>query len=688
MPPAVSRFVQAGALMLMLAALVGGLLSPGAAAHKRHCAPKAPKKHSLKKGNRCGHVIVAAPGTKTVQGTSGDDTIYAPPGAGTVKGGGGDDTIYTSPLGGTTVKGGRGDDTIVGKLPASTPGALSTTASPSCTSGCALGPGSDTFNGGPGNDVVYGNRGSDTLNGGGGNDFLSGGIGDDTLRGGDGNDTLSGGWGADDIDGQVGNDYVRGDGTIDTIKDSGGGTDTLSYATGVTPGFPDDPSYPSFSSLRNFPTYDGERGVYLNLATNVSDNSTARYGGGVDTIVGSGFENVVGTPYSDYIVGNTANNTIWGGGGADVIAGSGGNDTLYGGADGDHLEGGTGTNFLIGNAGSDYCHNPSTGSGCESNVNTGGVVLRDPTKISVGFMAPEGTDSQLYMTGSSSADMVSATFTFGSPNRVTFSLLPGSVGSFDTSASAAAGCATTATQAVCSLNKGLDATVLAGMAGNDVLQAHGFPIWTSVVVAGGEGSDQITGGNSSEDVLVDGPDATGFGNDTLSGLGGDDALLNNDGADNLNAGDGNDLFLSTAICNGDVLNGGTGSDNASWAKFKDSGVEARLAEGIAGRPGTGAGPDCGAQPFDALQGIEDLEGSSQADGLYGDAGTNSLLGRAGADLFYAREGNDTIRANAADLDPVIDCGAGTDTAVVDFSNYGDNPVGCETVKRVDSRYTG
>jgi Ca2+-binding RTX toxin-like protein len=226
------------------------------------------------------------------------------------------------------------------------------------------------------------------------------------------------------------------------------------------------------------------------------------------------------------------------------------------------------------------------------------------------------------------------------------------------------------------------------MAGDDVLQASGFPVWTSVVVAGGEGSDQVSGGDSSEDVLVDGPDFTAPGNDTLNGMRGDDALIDNGGADLLNAGDGNDLMLSNGICTGTVLDGGTGSDNASWAKFKDSGVEARLAEGVAGRPGDGTIPDCSGGTLGTLRGIEDLEGSSQADGLYGDAGPNSLLGRAGADVFYAREGNDTIRANAADLDPVIDCGPDNDTAVIDFSNYGDSPANCESVKQADSKYTG
>src|SRR5262249_19967763 len=90
-----------------------------------------------------------------------------------------------------------------------------------------------------GNDVLYGQRGNDTLEGGPGNDRLYGGVGDDRLRGGAGDDLLSGGFGADNLDGEEGTDFVRGDATIDRLGDSGAsGTDTLSFATGVSPGFP------------------------------------------------------------------------------------------------------------------------------------------------------------------------------------------------------------------------------------------------------------------------------------------------------------------------------------------------------------------------------------------------------------------------------------------------------------------
>lgn len=629
-----------------MAALIGcvaGVLVARAQAGPPDCADGQTIRGA--QGTPCADVLVAEPGADEVYGGGGDDTIYVPAGVDAVFGGGGDDRIYSSSYAaGTTVAGGTGDDVLVGHVSA---------ALTDCTAGCHLGLGSQTFDGGPGDDVVYGERGNDVLNGNEGQDRLYGGIGDDTVNGGDDGDLLSGGWGGDSVDGEAGNDYVRGDGSADEIEDSGGGTDTLSYATGVAPGFPQRSGYPDFStSYPSFPGAGGERGVYVDLGQSIGDNGLARFGGGLDTgLAGAGFENVIGTPFSDYIVGSSGANTIHGGGGGDVILAGGGNDTVYGGADGDDLDGGTGTNALDGGAGSDHCANPAAGTACESATNTGGVVLRDPAKISVGLLAPEDTDhSQVYLSGSSLADNLTATYAGGPPETVTFTVVSGSA-VFDQGAPAAGGCSIpTATQAVCTLAKPLDSVVLYGASNGDDIGASSFPSSTSVVLAGGTGGDGLTGGPLSEDVLVDDPSVAAAGADDLSALGGDDAVLNNEGLDQLEGGDGNDLFLSTSVCDGDTINGGADTDNSSWARFDDP-VEARISEGVAGMPGAGSGPVCGAGQLDTLTAIEDLEGSGQADFLYGGPGPNNLLGWGGADLFRPRAGDDRVFANAADTDP-------------------------------------
>jgi hypothetical protein len=129
--------------------------------------------------------------------------------------------------------------------------------------------------------------------------------------------------------------------------------------------------------------------------------------------------------------------------------------------------------------------------------------------------------------------------------------------------------------------------------------------------------------------------------------------------------------------------GGPGRDNSSWARFKE-GVEANLAGGIAGRPGSGEVPGCGAAPLDSIAEVEDLEGSSLEDVLYGDGGPNQLFGRRGADAYFAGAGEDSILANSGDADKVIDCGADQDSAVIDRPEFGDpQPIECESAAEAD-----
>ncbi len=589
---------------------------------------------------------------ETTYGTPCDDTIVAPASVERVNGGGGDDTILAGPI----------------------------AAAVPCASIC-LGVGSQTFEGGSGNDVVFGERGNDILRGNGGDDRLYGGIGDDLLEGGQGDDLLAGGFGADTIDGQEGNDYVRGDGTIDHIHDSGGGNDTLSYASGVTPGFRAGIS----TGASGFPLGpNDERGVYIDLGSSLGlngNNGIAGEGGGVDEVDPDVFETIVGSPYSDYIVGGAGGETIYGGGGADVILGNGGEDHLFGGADGDFLDGGSaGPNTIDGDAGSDGCITPSSPTATNCERTNKAVVSRNPGKVAIGLMTPGAARSQLYVTGSAGDDSITATYSAGT---VTLS-----GAGFDTSAEVQSGCTISPTSATCPV-AALDSIVLTGMVGNDTLTANGFPQETGVVVLGGEGGDTLTGGDGSEDLLVDG---AGTSQDTLSALGRDDALLHEGGSDQLLGGEGNDLFLSVSICDGETVNGGDGRDNSSWARLPlpglpPEGVEARLDSSPprVGRFGASGDPGCGSEATDSMLSIEDLEGSEQADLLVGDGGPNQLLGHRGPDEYFAAAGADSILANSADSDPVIDCGADFDTAVIDIPHPGEYedaaPVDCEIVRQ-------
>ena len=515
-----------------------------------------------------------------------------------------------------------------------------------------------------GDDVLYGQRGNDSLFGGEGNDRLYGGVGDDQLRGGPGDDRLSGGFGGDSLDGEGGNDVVRGDATVDSIGDSGvGGNDTLSFATGVTPGFP---NTGSFFTDAGFPPGPEGRGVYVDLGEGFANDGLAPSGGGVDKPLKpatdfSAFETVIGTPFPDYIVGTSGAETFYGGGGADLIDGGGGGDTAHGG------EGGDG------------CVNVAT-EDCELSGEE--IELRGPGTIAVGVMSPGGPGGPaVYLIGSNKSDRVTASYASGG---VTFTLGAGSEGQFDAAAAIAGGCSSPSGGAVsCPVPETPDVILLAGLAGDDVLSAPGLPEAVSVVVLGNEGDDSLTGGET-EDALVD-----GAGDDTVNAAGRDDALPNNGGADQLHAGAGEDLFISNAVCDGDLLDGGADRDNANWANF-GSGVTIDMAQHVAGLIGPQGEAHCNsAGELTSLQAIEDIEATNGADNLIGDNGPNQLLGRDGPDNYFAGAGNDLLLANSEDsdpinfedADPIVDCGGGFDTALIDFAPIVDGPpVGCESVE--------
>ena len=195
------------------------------------------------------------------------------------------------------------------------------------------GGGTDKIRGGSGDDTIFGGRGSDKVFGEGGDDRLER-LVRATITSGEEEATtaLIGGPGGDVVLGEDGDDLVRGGTTHDKLF-GGSGTNTLSYADGVTPGFETDPetgsSNPETDLVKGFPAEHGERGVYVNLsgspATIANDGAVARYGGGSDKIVEpKEFQNVIGTAFADLIVGSSEANVIDAGPGTDIVRGGGG----------------------------------------------------------------------------------------------------------------------------------------------------------------------------------------------------------------------------------------------------------------------------------------------------------------------------------------------------------------------------
>ncbi len=209
---------------------------------------------------------------------------------------GGDDTL-TGNGGNDKLLGGNGADVIDGGAGFDT--LLFDRNSSGVTVDLAAGTGSggqaegDTY---VGIEAVRGTDNDDVLTGSAGNNRLSGMDGDDTIYGGDGNDTVSGGEGIDDLHGGLG---------VDTL-------DFRNAVAGVS--------------------------VYLADGTSTQDFVAA------DTF--SGFENVIGTGFSDWLVGTDGDNRIDGGEGADLLEGGGGDDTFIL-TSGDTVRGGDGLDMVI-----------------------------------------------------------------------------------------------------------------------------------------------------------------------------------------------------------------------------------------------------------------------------------------------------------------------------------------------------
>lgn len=107
------------------------------------------------------------------EGSEYDDTIT----------GNGQDNILSGFTGSDTVDGGGGDDLIYGDFAIREVGEI-----PFSYDDPGIVQGNDVLNGGAGDDAIYGHGGNDTIDGGGGDDTIVGGAGADRLTGGGGDD--------------------------------------------------------------------------------------------------------------------------------------------------------------------------------------------------------------------------------------------------------------------------------------------------------------------------------------------------------------------------------------------------------------------------------------------------------------------------------------------------------------------
>ena len=185
----------------------------------------------------------------------------------------------------------------------------------------------NTILGGDGNDIIEGKEGSDRLFGENGNDEIFGGVGDDTLVGGTGS-----GWPSDILDGGTGND------TASYITATSGVAASLAEGTG----WQGDATGDKFISIENL-----EGSSYNDFLIGDHSNNILTGLVGNDTLEGrAGDDTLDGGVGEDILWGGDGNDILRGGSGKDTLVGDLGNDILEGGSEDDSLDAGLGDDTL------------------------------------------------------------------------------------------------------------------------------------------------------------------------------------------------------------------------------------------------------------------------------------------------------------------------------------------------------
>lgn len=393
-----------------------------------------------------------------------------------------------------------------------------------------------------------------------------------------------------------GNDFISGGGGADTI-DGGTGNDTAVYTVSraaVSVVLQDFGSGPSASGGEA----EGDRLISI--------------------------ENVFGSSFNDFIVGDQGANILRGLGGNDFLSGGNGIDTLDGGAGDDTLRGGLRDDTIIGGEGIDTAVQSDWNGLASSFLST----LRGT--ITLG----EGTNTGTAVLTRTTTDLVTRTITTTTLEVDRLTGIENVTGSDHAD----------------TITGNSAANRLEGRGGNDILD-------------GGRGNDVLIGGNGNDTVIfnasrgleqvsvtasllagtatvvrslanVAGSETTET--DTMSGIenltggNGNDSLTGDAGANVLGGGSGDDVLAG--LGGADRLIGGEGIDTADY-RGSTEGVSVDLQAGI------GAGGDA---EEDTLVGIENVEGSDRGDRLTGSTGANTINGHAGDDLIEGGAGADRM----------------------------------------------
>ena len=590
--------------------------------------------HDLIRGGDGDDVLSGDNGDDTLSGELGFDFLQGGGGADSLDGGDQDDELFGG-MGGDVLIGGAGNDLLVG--------AVTTRDNPDFEAlQAALDFDAHVFDGGDGNDLIYGTAGVDEVTDLLGSsrvftyesdDIITTGDGSDLVRSGDGADVIDVGGGINEVYAGAGYDIVSsgpGNDTIDLrpevpgtgqsfgaiVNDAGGSNRILGDAG-------DDRVTVIGFSINFIDVGDGDNVVFTGGGSDViragngrdliqagDGNNDITAGGGDDSVTaGFGDDHVRLGSGNDIANVGAGNDVVIAGLGNDLVDAGSGDDYVRGGGGDDELIAGVGADTLLGDAGSD--------------ILWGGLREYTAGQLRANPVVPDAY----------SADTSALPFPAIVPAIVSAQSLPGS---FED--------------------------------GNDVLRGGEGPD----LVFGGGGSDEITGGPGDNyldggrgvDVIVGGDNF-----DVIRGGDGDDDLRGGAGLDFVYGDDGDDFLRGDAgvgsgvaqILYGQKLFGGRGNDILwAYAPTPDLAEQDRLGDLLDG--GDGADELLGNIRREMLVGGfgDDL---LSGDGLRGDAygandlpeligGSDTLLGDFGDDVLLGHGGDDQLwgGGNSDDLE--------------------------------------
>ncbi|WP_284264315.1 calcium-binding protein [Roseicyclus amphidinii] len=568
--------------------------------------------------------------------------------------------------------------------------------------------------------------------------------------GGAGNDSLSGGGGADVIVGGAGNDTIDGGSSLD--EDDREHVDAVAYVleggpNGVTVNLGTNSATDSFGNTDELTNIEAVAGTDFNDVLIGDDGNNIFAGGdGADLIDGGGgfdevdyeflgqdgigvevdlengfavdswsntdtlqnIEDVFGTPFDDTIIGDAGDNVLSGGVGDDEISGGAGNDFLIpseGAGDLDTVDGGDGQDTL---------------RFFDSYLNEDFFFV----------IAPNG-DSTI----SNGIDTVIASnIEVLQLNDASFALELGTTGN-DSLSGGSIGAVLLGLEGDDLLTGTENPDVLIGGAGNDTLIDNGgddliFGDEGDDLIIGTTGSDYYDGGDGFDTLRVDvsafspglftieanlatgifgqlgnptnadelldieaiqivgGLDAVitgdaadnllegGSGDDTISGGAGDDRIIHTGGDDSIDGGEGTDTlrFFSTLEDVGFIIDDfgnstlSNGTDTITVTGVEVLELNDATLEQVRGTEDADTlnGGANGAVLL-GLGGDDLLTGTAESDVLLGGLGNDTLIDTAGDDLLVGGDGDDRIVALTGN-DAYIG-GDGHDTLVVDVSSF-------------------